>query len=103
MRGVPLKLEVEWGSPVALRRLRPVGYAIEFEKLPASPGLYVFGRRWGDSFEALYVGKAMNVRGRVKGQLNNLRLMTHIREAKVGNRVVVAGEVNTKPGQQIEK
>ena len=36
-------------------------------------------------------------------QLNNLRLMTHIREAKVGNRVVIAGSVNTKPGQQIEK
>ena len=65
--------------------------------------MYVFGRRWGDSFEALYVGKAKNLRSRVNGQLNNLRLMSHIRDSKVGSRVIVPGSITTRPGQQIDK
>jgi len=28
----------------------------------------LFGRRWGIAFEALYVGKANDIRARVKGQ-----------------------------------
>jgi hypothetical protein len=61
------------------------------------------GRGWGKGFEALYVGKARNIRQRIKGQLNNLRLMQHLKGAKTGRRVVVAGSVVTRPGQQIDR
>ena len=40
---------------------------------------------------------------RVNGQLNNLKLMTHVRDAKAGSRVVMVGEIITRPGQQIDK
>jgi hypothetical protein len=78
-------------------------YVLDTNKLPATSGLYILGRRWGSEFEALYVGKANNIRGRVKGQLNNLRLMQHLRNAKTGKRIVLAGKIITKPGQQLEK
>lgn len=76
-------------------------YSADLNKLPTVSGVYVLGRRWGNQFEALYVGKANGIRGRVKSQLNNLRLMQHLRNAKAGKRIVLAGRIVTKPGQQM--
>jgi hypothetical protein len=98
-----MNLQVEWNPPLAMRRVRSLTYKLDLEKIPDVAGVYVFGRRWGNSFEALYVGKARNVHARVKGQLNNLRLMSHIRDAKAGNRIVMVGSIITRPGQQIDK
>jgi hypothetical protein len=98
-----MNLEVRWCEPVAMRRLRSIVYELDLGKVPESPGVYVFGRRWGDRFEALYVGKALNVRSRVKNQLNNLKLMSHVRDARSGARVLIAGEAVTKPGQRSAK
>jgi hypothetical protein len=100
-----MKLSIDWTRPFRLRDASKQNliYWIDPDKLPGNPGIYVFGRRWGDSFEALYVGKANNIRGRVKSQLNNLRLMQHLRNAKAGKRILLAGEALTKPGQQLDK
>lgn len=78
-------------------------YAIDLDKLPNVAGVYVFGRQWGASIEALYVGKAKDIRRRVKGQLNNLRLMRRMREARGGNRIILVGRFIAKPGQQENK
>jgi hypothetical protein len=78
-------------------------YSVLLDKLPPVPGVYVFGRRWGGQFEALYVGKANRIRNRVKVQLNNLRLMQHLKNAKAGKRIVLAGCIVTKPGQQRDR
>lgn len=101
-----MKLQVEWTKPIPLRDASRENmiYRGDIEKLPDAAGIYVFGRRWGrDQFEALYVGKAAHIRGRVKGHFNNLRLMQHLHNAKNGKRIVVAGRIVTKPGQQIDK
>ena len=98
-----MNIEVAWSPPIPMKRARSVGYTVDLIRVPEASGVYVFGRRWGESFEALYVGKALDIRSRINGQLNNLRLMSHIREAKIGNRVVVAGVIQTKGGQRIEK
>ena len=100
-----MKLFVEWARPVPLRdaRRQDLIYSVVIEKLPSASGVYVFGRRWGRQFEALYVGKANNIRGRVNSQLNNLRLMQHLRNARAGTRIVLAGRIVTKPGQQLKR
>jgi hypothetical protein len=98
-----VNIEVQWSQPIPLKRLRSVGYSIDLVRIPESSGVYVFGRRWGDRFEALHIGGALDIRDRINGQLNNVRLMSHIRDAKAGNRVLVAGVINTKGGQKIEK
>lgn len=100
-----MKLFIEWGRPVSLRdgSSQNLIYVLDLNKLPIAPGLYVLGRRWGQEFEALYVGKAGSIRGRVKNQLNNLRLMQHLHNARGGTRVIIVGKIITKPGQQLSK
>lgn len=100
-----MKLHVEWTRSIPLKDATQQNliYTTDLNKLPRVTGIYILGRRWGTDFEALYVGKANDIRGRVKGQLNNLRLMQHLRHAKAGKRIVLTGKVITKPGQQIDK
>src|SRR5258708_514767 len=100
-----MKLFVEWSRPVALKDAtrQNLIYSVALDKLSSASGVYVFGRRWGNQFEALYVGKANGIRGRVKNQLNNLRLMQHLRNAKAGRRIVLVGRIVTKPGQQLDR
>jgi hypothetical protein len=75
-------------------------YVPKPEKIPKAAGVYIFGRRQRNGgFEALYVGKANNIRGRVWGHRNNLPLMIHLKKAKQGERVVRAGVFKSRQGQ----
>src|SRR5437879_5866773 len=100
-----MKLSVEWARPIQLKDATRDNmiYGLDLAKVTTAGGVYVFGRRWGAQFEALYVGKARNMRSRVKSHLNNLRLMQHLRNAKTGKRVVLAGKLVTRQGQQLAK
>ncbi len=101
-----MKLYLDWSKPIVLRDASRENliYKVDLDKLPRSPGIYVFGRRWGKGqFEALYVGKANRIRSRVKSHFNNLRLMQHLRNAKNGKRILLAGRIVTRPGQQLAK
>ena len=105
-----MDLEIEWKKPVPLRkaprRARKGSmyiYKMDLKVLPDVPGIYVFARRWGKSYEALYVGQSQNIYKRVSKHLNNLHLMKHLENAKNGQRVLIAGEAVTRPGQQLKK
>lgn len=100
-----MKLHVEWARPFHLRDASKDNmiYGLDLDRVTGGAGVYVFGRRWGSQFEALYVGKAGNIRSRLKGHLNNLRLMQHLHNAKTGKRIVLAGSFVTKPGQKQPK
>jgi hypothetical protein len=100
-----MKLHVEWARPIQLKdgSKDNLIYVVDPTKIPTTSGIYILGRRWGSDLEALYVGKANNIRSRLKGQMNNLRLMQHLRNAKTGKRIVLAGKIMTKPGQHLEK
>ena len=94
-----MKLHIEWTKPVTLKDASRDNliYKADIEKLPSVPGIYMFGRRWGPGqFEALYVGKANRIKGRVKGHFNNLRLMQHLKNASNGKRIILAGKIVTK-------
>lgn len=100
-----MKLQLEWTRPISLRdgSRQNLIYSLDQGKLLNAGGVYVFGRRYGSDFEALYVGKANSIRGRVLGQLKNLPLMLHLKKAKNGKRVVLMAEFVSKPGQQTPK
>lgn len=100
-----MKLHVQWDAPVPLRRTSrsSTGYTIDLEVLPEDPGVYVFGRWHGKTFEALYIGRAANIRRRVKQHLNSLRLMEHLRTASNGQRVLIAGCFVPRPGQSASR
>jgi hypothetical protein len=93
---------LDWNRAVLLKDASKENliYSVPLDKLPSAAGVYVFGRRYGQKFEALYVGKANKVRGRVQSQCNNLRLMQHLKNAKSGRRIVLAARFIAKPGQQ---
>lgn len=88
---------LKWHRPQCLRTYP---YAPDIEKIPRTAGIYVFYRMHGESVQVFYVGKALNLRSRLKGQLNNLKLMNSIKSAANGARMLAYGEVKLKPGQK---
>jgi hypothetical protein len=100
-----MKLHIEWMRPLALSNgsHHNLIYTCAWEELPQQAGVYVFGRRNRNYWEALYVGKAGSIRRRVRSQLKNLPLMLHVQNAKAGHRVVLVGRFIAKPGQRKAK
>ncbi|MBI1760267.1 MAG: hypothetical protein HYR56_02420 [Acidobacteria bacterium] len=93
------------------RRFRPLHngsrenliYTTDLGELPETSGIYLFARRHGQSVHILYIGKALNLRARIKQQLNNARLMKAIENAPRGARILICAEVQLKRGQKIAK
>lgn len=99
-----MELRLIWTRPIPMKVARDKGliYTTDLDRIPDAPGVYVFGRVFGDNFEALYVGKADRLRARVKQHLNNLKLMRHLEDAQIGRRVVMIGRFVPKPGQRAD-
>lgn len=93
-----MKLQLQWHRSI---KLGIFPYNSGTAEIPASAGIYVFLRVHGSSAEALYVGKATNLKSRIKQQLNNLKLMTGIQKAANGDRRLVFATFIPKPGQQV--
>jgi len=100
-----MKLHIMWEKPVLLRSGLKDGliYNVDYDSFDRVPGVYIFARKYGKSYEALYVGQSKNIRSRIKSHLNNLKLMRHIEEAKSGKRFVIVGYASPRPGQKVEK
>lgn len=100
-----MHLRVNWGDPLALSNASDPNpfYYLDPVIVADKPGIYIFGRVFGRNFEALYVGKAKSLRKRVKTQLNNLRLMNHLKSAKAGRRILIIGAFISKPGQRTDR
>jgi len=100
-----MKIHIEWSKPFFLKDGSKEGliYAVDENKLPDAAGIYIFGRKFKSHFEALYVGQAGKLSGRVRGQLNNARLMMHLKNAGSGKRVLIVGRFASKSALKIEK
>jgi hypothetical protein len=101
-----MELKLVWHKPVALREAEArtnLLYELDLEKIPATPGVYIFMRTFGKNQNPLYVGKAKNLGSRIKGQLNTLKLMRGIQNAAHGSRVLVFGEFVPKQAQRVDK
>jgi hypothetical protein len=99
-----MDLHLDWLEPVNLAFSKKAGqYELDLDEIPENPGVYIFGRGHGNSIEALYVGRAENLRSRIKQQLNNHRLMRHLEEAKNGVRGIVIAKWRARPGQTPKK
>lgn len=96
---------MEWSRLIPLKDAARENliYSLDEQKVPNFAGVYVLGRRYGPNFEALYVGKANNIRGRLKGQLKNLPLMLHLQNARSGRRIALAARFIGRSGQQRER
>ena len=88
---------LSWYAPQLLGRYP---YQPDLELIPKVPGIYVFYRKHGFTHQVFYVGKALQLRSRIKGQLNNLKLMNGIHDAGTGGRLLAYAEAAVKPGQK---
>ena len=95
------KLNLHWHKSIVLGKF-PYGRDLDRDKLPETAGIYLFLRTHGGNAEALYVGKASNLRSRIKQQLNNLKLMTGIKDAANGEKRLVCAELSLKQGQKAD-
>lgn len=76
----------------------------DLEDLPEHPGVYVFGRIQSRShFIPVYIGKAENLRRRIKSQLNNARLMIGLRNEPGRGRLLAIGEYDGRPGPRANR
>jgi hypothetical protein len=77
--------------------------SFDFERLPNSAGIYAFGRQHGGNVDLLYIGKAGNLRSRIKDQFNNLNLMRALSESKSGKRLLLVGIIRPLQNQTLSK
>lgn len=101
-----MDLHIAWLPPHPLRdgyRERLTYTLDDLDDLPDSPGVYIFGRRHGDTFAPVYIGKALDLYRRIRQQLNNNRLMNALWDAPTGERQLLVGELVAKPGQRAER
>ena len=74
-----------------------------WDYIPDEPGVYIFARMHGDSVAPLYIGRATSLSTRIEQQLyNNVRLMTGLKNAAAGYRVLLVGQLQTQRGQRLQ-
>lgn len=101
-----MDIEIRWSKPIKLVNgaQENLIYIVAYiESLPVTPGVYVFARKYGSTYESLYIGRAGNLRQRIKQQFNNARLMNGIKSTLIGDRVLFYGELVLKPGQKASR
>ena len=101
-----MEIHIDWLAPFTLRDGRNdlLTYTFEgIDSLSNDAGIYVFGRRHGQIFTPLYIGKAENLSRRISQQLNNNRLMNALAQAPSGQRELLIGELHAKRGQQTDR
>lgn len=97
-----MKISVTWHAPVSLDgSARDLCDSFDFDLLPSEPAVYIFARRFGAKITAVYVGKAVVLRSRIRQQLNNNRLMRALDDAPNGARVLIYGTFNGKSSQRV--
>jgi hypothetical protein len=100
---------VEWGTVIALgpkaKFVSEVQNTLEvlLSKILETPGIYVFARRFDKTITPIYVGKALNLKNRIKQQFNNLRLMSAIQDGPSGEIVLLVGQVTPATESKIKR
>lgn len=100
-----MQIEATWSQPIALKKGLPGGliYVLKLEDLPEEPGVYVFGRKHGESVVPIYIGETLSIRGRVKDHLNSLALMRAIENAPNGGRFFIYCTVKAGSKEKAKK
>jgi hypothetical protein len=86
-----MKIEAIWSQPIQMKK-DPKGkliYIVDLNSLPATPGVYVFGRKYGKAIAPIYIGETLSIKGRVNNHLKSLPLMKAIENASSGSRFLM--------------
>jgi hypothetical protein len=104
-------LSAKWHKEVKLTPSKELNALFDFdlEKIPAKPGIYIFIRSFGNGkkggrtlHEPVYVGRALNLKARMKTHQNNLKLMLGVKNAGNGSKAIIFCEINSRQGQKMD-
>lgn len=107
-----MRIEIAWQKPVLLSKNRRIVIHVDDlpDRIPNKPGVYFFSRKYGSSFQPLYIGETGKLRGRLKSHLNNADIRDILRgiplpgvPVKRGNKYFHFGLFRGKPGQVADK
>lgn len=82
-----------WHEPI---NLVEINYSRKHDlilQIPETYGIYIFHRRYAEFGEALYIGKASNLKRRISQELNARELIEHVKEAKKGAKFLSFAEI----------
>jgi len=95
-------IKVKWKKPILLEKhpTKHIPFWIQdWNRIPAAPGIYIFSKRFGDKITPVYIGKAKNLRNRIKQQLkSNVPLVTAMQKSGLGSKFVMIAEHIGRPG-----
>ena len=107
-----MEITVQWQSPLRLAKNKRIVVDRNAlpERIPKKPGVYFFSRKYGSSFQPLYIGETSNLRARLKNHLNNAGIRDILRSiplkgvpVKQGSKYFHFGTFVGKPGQNADK
>ena len=99
-----MEISVTWYKPLNLEEEETNDnsiYSIAIDQLPDEAGCYIFYREFGKSKTIIYIGRAQNIKARIKSQLNHLRLMKGIQNSGKGSKLLMFCTLNIKRGQNL--
>lgn len=99
---MPYNISATWHKPIYLQdgRLNNLIYSCNLDSVPKEPGVYVFGREYGNIVIPVYIGRALKLRVRLEQQLQFVKLMMGIQKAEKGRRFILFCTVNLKRNQK---
>jgi hypothetical protein len=102
-----MEISIFWNKPLPLidgsqnNLIYTVAGLGDFEEVS---GVYMFCRVYKEKISPRYIGKALNLAARIRQQLNTTKLVRAIeRQSLSGAKVLVIGELLSKPGQVTDK
>lgn len=100
-----MKIEAMWAQPISLvkDKTQTLIYTLDLSLLPDEPGVYVFGRRHGDTIVPIYIGETASLRKRVESHLKSVPLMNAIANAATGARFLIYCTVKTASAEKAKK
>jgi hypothetical protein len=105
-------IEVEWHKPVLLSKNSKI--IVDRNNLPhtipKNSGVYFFSRKYGSSFQPLYIGETTDIRARLRNHLNNADIRDILRgiqlpgvPVKRGNKYFHFGTLRGRNGKLLSK
>ena len=101
-----MNVGISWHRPIKLGTKATFAKKVsEFslEDVPTSAGIYVFARKFGKNLAPIYIGKALNLRSRMKTQFNNHKLVAALTNEKSGDRVLLFGIIESGSEDLLKK
>ncbi len=102
-----MEISIIWKKPLPLvdgsenNLIYTVADLSNFEEVS---GVYMFCRVYKKKLSPLYIGKALDLAARIRQQLNTTKLVMAIEQQSLsGAKVLVIGELQSKPGHVTDK